>query len=207
MRVHSALPTIIYMTDRHRATPLPPPPLPGNKRQWIIVRHPDPQIRAQQTDAARRACLSRRDIIVRPSLAPGCPPPLMPGHCPEVFWRRDPLRRCRSARHLLSFAVHGHHAAQAARALVQGVFLVSPVLPTASHPGGRTLGWIRARRLVDMLGQPCFALGGMRRGLAKKARANGFAGIAGTGLLPNTILQSIDCKILRSNAARACRFA
>ncbi|MFO0445713.1 MAG: thiamine phosphate synthase, partial [Holosporales bacterium] len=182
MRGHSSLPFILYMTDVHRAIPLPPPPLPGHKPQWIIVRHPDPQRRAQQTKTLRHACRHRRDVSVRPSLFPDSPPLLMAGHCPEAFWCRDPLRRRRAARHLLSFTVHHPRNARAAWALVRGVFLVSPVLPTASHPGGRPLGWMRARRLARILGKPCFALGGMHLKLLKKAKANGFVGVAGVKL-------------------------
>lgn len=59
---------------------------------------------------------------------------------------------------------------------------LSPVLPTASHPGAETLGWKLFSQYVDETPLPVYALGGMSGKLlpdAWKAGAQGVAGIRG----------------------------
>ncbi len=60
-----------------------------------------------------------------------------------------------------------HELAQTRRA---DAVLVSPVFPTASHPGGTVLGQVRFRLLAARAQVPVIALGGMNR-----RRAHGFA--------------------------------
>jgi 8-oxo-dGTP diphosphatase len=59
--------------------------------------------------------------------------------------------------------------------------VLSPVLPTASHPGAPTLGWERFRRLCLGASLPVYALGGMLRDHAAIARANWGQGVAMLG--------------------------
>lgn len=61
--------------------------------------------------------------------------------------------------------------AQAHRARADAV-LLSPIFATASHPGGATLGAIRARLLAARARAPAIALGGMT---AHRARVHGFS--------------------------------
>ena len=56
--------------------------------------------------------------------------------------------------------------------------LLSPVLPTASHPGERGMGWSAFAELIEASPIPVFALGGMKTGLLEEARAHGAHGIA-----------------------------
>ena len=56
--------------------------------------------------------------------------------------------------------------------------LLGPVLPTATHPGKDGLGWPRFAELVNGLGIPVFALGGLSRELLPVAQAHGAHGIA-----------------------------
>ncbi|MEX3954607.1 thiamine phosphate synthase [Trinickia sp. EG282A] len=84
---------------------------------------------------------------------------------------------------LLSAACHTEE--QLARAERVGVDFVtlSPVLPTASHPGAATLGWERFGECVGRARVPVYALGGMTREHCAKARSLGAQGIASiTGL-------------------------
>jgi 8-oxo-dGTP diphosphatase len=63
--------------------------------------------------------------------------------------------------------------------------LLSPVLPTRSHPDAEPLGWVRFAQWVDTATLPVFALGGMHAGLVPEAWAHGGQGIAGIrGLWP-----------------------
>jgi 8-oxo-dGTP diphosphatase len=66
---------------------------------------------------------------------------------------------------------------QAAR-LGAGFAVLSPVLPTASHPGAPTLGWEGFAALCRDLPLPVFSLGGMRRELLATAMRHHAHGIA-----------------------------
>ena len=56
--------------------------------------------------------------------------------------------------------------------------LLSPVLPTASHPESSGIGWDDFSRLIERAPLPVFALGGMRPETLETARLNGAHGIA-----------------------------
>ncbi len=73
-----------------------------------------------------------------------------------------------------------HGAEELARAAALGVdfALLSPVLPTASHPHAPTLGWREFARLTALSQIPVFALGGMRPELLETACAYNAHGIA-----------------------------
>ena len=73
-----------------------------------------------------------------------------------------------------------HDAADLARAATLGAdfALLSPVLPTASHPESRGIGWDQFARLIERSPLPVFALGGMQPEMLETARVNGAHGIA-----------------------------
>ncbi|HWH35176.1 MAG TPA: Nudix family hydrolase [Acidimicrobiales bacterium] len=78
------------------------------------------------------------------------------------------------------WAVSAHNAEdlERASALNADVALVSPVLPTASHPGSQALGWDGLRALVAASPVPCYAQGGLGPGDIATARAAGALGVA-----------------------------
>jgi len=57
-------------------------------------------------------------------------------------------------------------------------FVLSPVLPTLSHPEAGGLGWGGFAHLIERSPLPVFALGGMQSDLLETARENGAHGIA-----------------------------
>jgi thiamine-phosphate pyrophosphorylase len=57
--------------------------------------------------------------------------------------------------------------------------LLSPVFPTATHPGGATLGPVRFRVLARQTGLPAIALGGMTSARARTLRWKRWAAIDG----------------------------
>jgi len=57
--------------------------------------------------------------------------------------------------------------------------LLSPVLPTISHPDAQPLGWERFGEWADQANLPVFALGGMTRDHLEQARQQGGQGVAG----------------------------
>jgi len=56
--------------------------------------------------------------------------------------------------------------------------VLSPVLPTSSHPGAPALGWQRFAELSRDLPMPVYSLGGMRRELQETAMVHNAHGIA-----------------------------
>ena len=73
-----------------------------------------------------------------------------------------------------------HTAEDLAQAAALGLdfALLSPVLPTASHPESSGIGWDDFSRLIERTPLPVFALGGMRPEMLETARLNGAHGIA-----------------------------
>jgi len=63
--------------------------------------------------------------------------------------------------------------------------LLSPVLPTASHPGEPTLGWPQFEQLCAAAPLPVYALGGMQADSLAEARGYGAYGIALLGAFWN----------------------
>jgi 8-oxo-dGTP diphosphatase len=86
--------------------------------------------------------------------------------------------RTRPAFDRVGASCHDEREVAQAAALGLDFALLSPVLPTASHPGERTLGWDDFARLVDHAPLPVFALGGMRTELLETAWAHGAHGLA-----------------------------
>lgn len=81
--------------------------------------------------------------------------------------------------HLVAASCHSpDDLAQAVR-LGADFALLSPVLPTRSHPDAEPLGWQRFTAWVDEVAMPVYALGGMHPDLLDTAWRHGAQGIAG----------------------------
>ena len=80
---------------------------------------------------------------------------------------------------LLAASCHTPQDLARAAAIGADFALLSPVLPTRSHPDAEPLGWARFAAWVDVAALPVFALGGMHAGLTATAWAHGAQGIAG----------------------------
>jgi 8-oxo-dGTP diphosphatase len=78
-----------------------------------------------------------------------------------------------------------HDAAELARAVELGAdyAVLGSVRPTASHPGGASLGWERFDELVTPCRLPVYAIGGMARVDLSRAWEAGGQGIAAIGSL------------------------
>lgn len=106
-------------------------------------------------------------------------------HLSEWLLCRGPWRalRARKPGWLVTAAVHSPRALRAAATRGIDAALLSPVFPTASHPGARTLGplrfaaWARASRI------PVYALGGIDGRSAARLRPSPACGLAGIGAL------------------------
>lgn len=98
-------------------------------------------------------------------------------HLPESV-----LREC-SARPVfngvVTAACHDQTSLERAVSLALDGVLVSPVMPTPTHPGQSGLGWERAGQWVTGLPLACYLLGGVGPEDIGKARQHGAVGVAG----------------------------
>ncbi len=79
---------------------------------------------------------------------------------------------------LVSASCHDRRELDRAAELELDFALLSPVLPTLSHPGAPVLGWEGFARLVKDLPMPVFALGGVSRADLNEAWRHGAHGVA-----------------------------
>ncbi len=80
---------------------------------------------------------------------------------------------------LLGASCHSPQDLAAATRLGADFAVLSPVLPTRSHPDAEPLGWSRFATWADEAPMPVYALGGMHAGLVETAWQHGAQGIAG----------------------------
>ncbi|MFD1610657.1 thiamine phosphate synthase [Sphingomonas tabacisoli] len=78
----------------------------------------------------------------------------------------------------LLYPVHNRREIAAAERARASLLLLSPVFPTRSHPGGRTLGPLRFGLLVRATQKPVIALGGMTAVQYRRLRGLGAQGWA-----------------------------
>jgi 8-oxo-dGTP diphosphatase len=78
----------------------------------------------------------------------------------------------------VSASCHNQHELVHACNIGVDFVVLSPVLPTSSHPGTTTLGWDNFSRLCDLSTVPVYALGGMRPEYMGKAWHCGAQGLA-----------------------------
>ncbi len=85
----------------------------------------------------------------------------------------------------LAASCHSPDDLRRAEALGADFALLSPVLPTPSHPDAALLGWTDFAQAVESVNLPIYALGGMRPDLLETAWRHGAQGIAGIrGIVP-----------------------
>lgn len=168
------VPALALMTDP-RVDPLPLVALlpPGSA---VVLRHYGRPERLALGRALARECRRRRllflvaaDVRLAALLrADGL-------HLPEGLAHRRPW-----SKGLLSVAAHSLPALRRARRLRADWATLSPVFPTASHPGAATLGPRRFAVLARAAGLPVLALGGVNaRTVRLLSGASGVATVSG----------------------------
>lgn len=178
-RSRAPLPALLAMRDAARL-PDPRPLLPGFPRGAALVwRGGTLDARAA---AARTACL-RLGI---PFLWAGRAAEALAMRADGLHLRDDPAFRASEARAwrrrgggLLTGAAHGLRAVRECAALGMDAVLLSPVFPSASHPGGKAIGITRFRAWARAADVPVFALGGVTEKRARALLSARCAGIAG----------------------------
>lgn len=91
----------------------------------------------------------------------------------------EPARLARGPAVLRLVTAHSLREIAMARRARADAILLSPVFPTRSHPGGKTLGPVRFRLLAARAMLPVIALGGMNRHRAHSLRWKNWAAIDG----------------------------
>lgn len=92
---------------------------------------------------------------------------------------RDHGQRPLGERHLVAASAHDAAELDLAERIGANLAVLSPVLPTATHPGQSSLGWLAFAALRAQRPLAVFALGGVGPGDLAVARANGAQGVAG----------------------------
>lgn len=103
-------------------------------------------------------------------------------HLPEHRLGACPAAR-RHGLPIVTVAAHGEAAIRRAARLGADAVLLSPVFPTASHPGASVLGPWRFARLARRAAIAVYALGGITAVTAHRLKGSGAAGVAAIGAL------------------------
>lgn len=113
-------------------------------------------------------------------------------HAPQALARRIPAARRSMPGSLVTLAVHDAKGLHAAQQFGADAVLLSPVFPTQSHPGTRTLGTVRFAALARRAGRPVIALGGMSGDRFRALNGSGAIGFAAIGALQNPNETSVN---------------
>ncbi|HKJ74407.1 MAG TPA: thiamine phosphate synthase, partial [Alphaproteobacteria bacterium] len=180
------LPPLIMMTDAARlGDPLETlDALP--RGSLVILRDYDHPQRARLAARLARAC-RRRGLLLSVAGSGRLAARIRADglHLPEGLARRAAAWRSRKE-WLITTAAHSLPAIRRAETFGADAVLLSPVFPTASHPGGDVLGVLRFARLVREARLPVYALGGISPGSARRLNGSGAAGLAGIGVFTPT---------------------
>lgn len=181
----SRLPPLILVTDAARL----PDPLAVAARLpagcAVLLRHYEDAGRLALGRRLARLCRARRlPLLVAGDVGLAAALRADGVHLPEGLARSGAAAARLWARRrggLLTAAAHSRAALRRAGTLGADAALLSPVFPTASHPGAPTLGPRRFARLARGARLPVYALGGVTAARLAALRHSGAAGIATVG--------------------------
>jgi thiamine-phosphate pyrophosphorylase len=174
------LPPLVLMTDDER---LPDPCATARllpRGSLIVLRARDEHRRkALAVDLARIAQARSLFLLIAddPELARSA----HGVHFPEAHMGRVAYWRARRPDWFLTASAHSLGAAQRAALFGADAVFLSPVFPTASHPGRVALTPIRFRLMAQETRVPLYALGGINAGNAQQLLGARLAGIAAIG--------------------------
>ncbi len=167
------LPPLVLMTDDARLSD-PLPAARGLPRGSLVVLRVRDAARRAELAAALRPLPHLLLIANDASLAARVGADGV--HLSEASAHHAAHIRALHPRWLITVAAHG----KIIDGPLDAVFL-SPIFPTASHPGAPVLGAVRANALAQQCRSPVYALGGITPANARSL--HGFVGIAAIGAL------------------------
>lgn len=186
--------SLIAMTDPERL-PDPEAALEALPRGTVLIwrtygkRPAREELRRLAAKAHRKGVV----LLIAGALPLGAQTGIMGLHLPERELRRPVTRGYVFTAHdrrpslALTAACHSEKAIRRAAQAGADAVLISPVFPTESHPGGKTLGVLRftaLARLARQLGLTPYALGGIiTPAHIRRLNGTGAAGVAGIGFL------------------------
>lgn len=177
------VPRMILMTDDDRLvdpSPIIPSMPPGSA---IIIRSRSVAEREKRAHAVSALCYHHQITLL---VSHETPPKQLIGdgvHIPEAtrarwhrkdFWRLQPR--------LVSTSAHDLTSAKRASEWGVDAVLLSPLSPTKSHPGGKSLGYWRGASICRHINIPTIALGGIDHKSMGRVLNLGFFGYAGIGI-------------------------
>jgi len=178
------LPDAFYFTDAARgANPLHiAERLPANT--GIIFRHYTAPDRASLAGLLAHICRRRQiplfvasDAALAVKIgATGC-------HLPQALIPRASSIRRTFPQLDISAACHSAQAAHKAQQFSVDMIFLSPIYPTRSHPGAKTLTPMQAARIATTARLPVFALGGITYSRLNQIKSQGFSGFGAIDLL------------------------
>ena len=149
----------------------------------VIVRHRDSGYRRTQAERLLPVCRRRGVSLLIANDARLAHMLRADGvHLSEAELKARPRRPDYGrADWIVTAAAHNAIAIRRAAQAGADAVLLSPVLPTDSHPGGNSLGPCRFAGLVHRAGTPVLALGGITAQTVRRVRHSGATGVAGIG--------------------------
>ena len=169
MRARQPLPRLWLMTDERQ----------GDRLLGAVARLPEGAGIVFRHYSLKE--VARRDLFERVrAAAPG--PVLFAGPAEQALaWGADGSHGRGPGRGLRSAPVHDFREIRAAERAGVDLLFLSPVYPTASHPGARPLGLARFAWLARRTRLPVIALGGMNAARGRRLASFGAYGWAGVG--------------------------
>jgi 8-oxo-dGTP diphosphatase len=138
------------------------------------------RLRALAAMARKRACAAGATLLLNGDVGLARELGLDGVHLPAVDLMRLSARPL-DEKHWVAASCHNERELAHAAAIGVDFAVLGPVLPTASHPDAKALGWDRFADLCALSPFPVYALGGLQTsdvGLATRAGAQGIAGIS-----------------------------
>ncbi len=179
------LPVFFFMTDAQRtpdpvATARALPPGCG-----VILRHYEALGRTILAQALARVCKRRNLVFLVGADSALAQKVGADGvHLPEALIGRAAEIKRRHPRWIVTVAAHSRIALhRAARNRADAAF-VSPVFPTASHPGQPAMGPLKFSALTKGVGLPVYGLGGIDGRNIARLRGGGLIGVGAIGAAP-----------------------
>ncbi|RMF08779.1 MAG: thiamine monophosphate synthase [Alphaproteobacteria bacterium] len=177
-----ALPRLLYLTDRRRIPDVVAAAERLPRGSGVILRDYGYAKRAALATALHAVCRKRELVflvggdprLARQVNADGV-------HFPEAMVDRLKLFRREAPSLILTAAAHDAKALDRAADAGADAALLSPVFPTASHPGAPALGLSAFRELVDQSPLPVYGLGGLTVDTVAQLEGLPLAGVAAIG--------------------------